>query len=207
MAREEVPDLIVSDVMMPEMDGYELTRTLKGDPLTCHIPIVLLTARADISSRIEGWDQGADEYLAKPFQEQELKARLRNLLETRRKLQEKYLSERKARNQPPLINDPLVRQVIELIEKDLMAQWDAESLAATLFVTQKQLYRKLQNVAGMHITEFVRYVRLQNASRLLTEHPDWKVATIAYEVGFGSPQEFSRRFREVFGCSPAQWRE
>lgn len=207
MARKEVPDLIISDVMMPEMDGYELTRTLKNDLLTCHIPIVLLTARAGLDSRLEGWERGADEYLVKPFDEQELKARLSNLLENQRKLQEKFLSEKKDKNQPPLIEDPLVRQVIQLIENDLMAQWDAESLAAALFVTQKQLYRKLRNVAGMHITEFVRYVRLHNASRLLTEHPDWKIATIAYEVGFGSPQEFSRRFREVFGCSPAQWRE
>jgi DNA-binding response OmpR family regulator len=205
-ARAEIPDLVISDVMMPEMDGYGLTRALKDDLLTCHIPVILLTAKADVGSRIEGWEKGADEYLAKPFHEEELRSRIRNLLEIRRKLQERYKAGSKPASTKPLSDDPLVRRVIQLVERDFTVQWEAESLAAALFVSQTQLYRKLKSTTSMHITEFVRYLRLQEAARLLTADREKKIAAIAYEVGFSTPQEFSRRFKELFEVTPGEWR-
>jgi signal transduction histidine kinase/DNA-binding response OmpR family regulator/ligand-binding sensor domain-containing protein len=207
-ARAEIPDLVISDVMMPEMDGYEVVHALKTDPLTCHIPIVLLTARADLDSRLEGWERGADEYLSKPFNPEELNARIANLLENRRRLQERFRSPESPAVQASYkdIDDPLVRALIEKIEKDLTRQWEAWELAQTLRVQENQLYRKLKSVTNRHITDFVRYVRLENSRRLLLEKPNETVAVIAYDVGFGSPQEFSRKFKEEYGCTPGQWR-
>lgn len=172
MARAEIPDLIISDVMMPEMDGYEVVHTLKADPLTCHIPIVLLTAKADPDSRIEGWEKGADEYLSKPFHPEELKVRVANLLENRRRLQERFQSPASPQAQASYkgIDDPLVKALINLIEKDLTVQWEARELAGALKVQENQLYRKLKSVTNRPITNFVRYVRLENARRLLLKN-------------------------------------
>jgi transcriptional regulator GlxA family with amidase domain len=129
-----------------------------------------------------------------------------DLLENRRRLQERFQSS----GSPPAqasykgIDDPLLKALIDLIEKDLTAQWEARELAGALKVQENQLYRKLKSVTNRPITNFVRYVRLENARRLLLEKPDETVAVIAYDVGFGSPQEFSRRFKEEYGCTPKE---
>lgn len=215
-ARATVPDLIISDVMMPGKDGFEVCQTLKTDERTSHIPIILLTAKADLESRLIGLRRGADAYLAKPFNKEELLVHIRNLLEVRQKLQAHYRGLLAAGNQGPTPAKAPLEQVMEhafiqkiktLLEKDLILQWEVPDLAYQLHISVSQLHRKLAALTGMHTTEFVRYIRLVHARDLLLQRPEEKISAVAYDVGFKSPNEFSRRFKEVFGMTPAEWRE
>lgn len=216
-ALELIPDLIISDVMMPHKDGFEVCHTLKTDARTSHIPVVLLTAKADITSKITGLQHGADAYLPKPFHREELLAHIVNLLEVRRKLQAYYLSLAGLSTDaslPDVLPDlgaahekAFLDNVKAVIEADWHRQWTVPELADALFVSVSQLHRKLRALSGMHTTQFVRHVRLMRASAELRTRPDDKISSIAYEVGFSNAQEFTRRFKEVFGVTPAAWRQ
>ncbi|MBK8193787.1 MAG: response regulator [Lewinellaceae bacterium] len=215
-ALESVPDLIISDVMMPRKDGFEVCRVLKNDERTSHIPIILLTAKADIESRLVGLKRGADAYLAKPFHKEELLVRIYNLLEVRRRLQTHYLTLAglKEGEMPPgmvvpehEMEDAFIQKVRELIEADFSVQWQVPELAHKLLVSTTQLHRKLAALTGMHTTEFVRHVRLTKASQLLRSKPDERISAIASESGFENVNEFNRRFKEVFGMPPGEWRK
>ncbi len=217
-ALDLMPDLIVSDVMMPHKDGFEVCHTLKTDTRTSHIPIILLTAKADIDSRIAGLKRGADDYLAKPFHKEELLVRIANLLEALRKLRAYYLRSAglatDGEEPMALPPDPVTAQeqrfleeVKNLIEADLQRQWTVPELADALFVSVSQLHRKLDALSGMHTTQFVRHVRLTRARTELRARPADKIASIAYDVGFSNAQEFSRRFKELFGVTPGEWRD
>lgn len=216
-ALELIPDLIISDVMMPHKDGFEVCHALKTDARTSHIPVILLTAKADMASRVTGLQHGADAYLPKPFHREELLAHIVNLLEVRRKLQAYYLSSAglstdasptavlpglEATDEKAFLN-----KIKAVIEADLHRQWTVPELAEALFVSVSQLHRKLRALSGMHTTQFVRHVRLMRASAELRRRPDDKISSIAYEVGFSNAQEFTRRFKEVFGVTPAVWRQ
>ena len=227
LAQKEVPDLIISDVMMPEMDGFEVCRRIKTEVATSHIPVILLTAKADLESRLEGLEYGADAYLSKPFEERELKIRLRNLLELRKRLQDKFRApgnwqaeggadtpEKQAGEsllfdleQYSALDATFVKKLKGLIEADYSVQWKVPELAKEMLVSPTQLYKKLKSITGMYPTEFVRYLRLMEATRVMQEHPDWTNTRIAGEVGFSSLSEFSNRFKKFFGVRPTQWRE
>jgi signal transduction histidine kinase/ligand-binding sensor domain-containing protein/DNA-binding response OmpR family regulator len=220
MALEYIPDLIISDIMMPEKDGYELCRTLKNTEASSHIPIVLLTAKADLEAKIEGLQKGADAYLYKPFHKEELLITVSNLLEVRLKLQAHYLHQAGLTTtkdeQPQIPNNSslelamehaFIQKIKTLVEADFSKQWDVPELARALQVSISQLHRKLTALTGMHTTEFVRYVRLVKAREKLRSNREEKIAVIAYEVGFTSPNEFTRRFKEVFGVTPGEWRK
>ncbi|MCB0574820.1 MAG: response regulator [Saprospiraceae bacterium] len=213
-----VPDLIVCDVMMPNKDGFEVCQALKADARTSHIPIILLTAKADIESRLVGLRRGADDYLAKPFYKQELLTRINNLLMQRRLLQAHYLalaggqvSNLTGQDAPGSLDinmeDAFIRRVKGIIEEDFSRQWQATEIARSLHVSESQLYRKLQALTNMHITEFIRFVRLSKARQLLREQPNETISAIAYDVGFHNAQEFSRRFKELFSMTPSDWRK
>lgn len=216
-----VPDLIISDVMMPQKDGFEVCYTLKTDERTSHIPIILLTAKADLESKLAGLQRGADAYLPKPFHKEELLTHIRNLLEVRKKLHAWYLAQAglripistKVESKPApaqtleqAMEHAFIQKIRTLLEADLGRQWLVPELAQSLYVSVSQLHRKLEALTGMHPTEFVRYVRLVHAGRLLRERPEERITAISYEVGFTSPNEFSRRFREVFDVTPGEWR-
>jgi DNA-binding response OmpR family regulator len=219
LALEHTPDLIISDIMMPEKDGYELCRTLKNTEASSHIPIVLLTAKAELDAKIEGLQKGADAYLYKPFHKEELLAYVHNLLDVRLKLQAHYLHQAglTANTEPAqILNNSSIEQAMEhafiqkiktLVEADFSKQWDVPELARALQVSISQLHRKLTALTGMHTTEFVRYVRLVRASEILRSNREEKIVVIAYEVGFTSANEFARRFKEVFGMTPGEWRK
>lgn len=217
-ALDLVPDLILSDVMMPVKDGYELCHTLKSDARSSHIPIILLTAKADMDSKLDGLQRGADVYLSKPFHAGELLAQVHNLLDIRKKLQAYYLQQAglemagaTSQVPPPNLESGMEHEFIQkvrmLLKADLSKQWEVPELAQALQVSVSQLHRKLEALTGMHTTAFVRRVRLVKAKEKLLQTPKETIATIGYAVGFNSPNEFSRRFKEVFGMTPGEWRE
>jgi signal transduction histidine kinase/DNA-binding response OmpR family regulator len=205
-ATEQVPDLIVSDVMMPKKDGYELTHFLKNDERTDHIPIVLLTAKADVDSRISGLEKGADAYLAKPFDKRELLVRLEKLLELRKKLQARYAQVSDTSEVSDTLN-PFLQKFYSLVEKELSnPDLDMNQLCRSLGMSRSQVFRKLKALTGKSASHFIRSIRLQQAKKLLATS-DLTVSEIAYEVGFTSPSYFSTAFMEEFGTAPSATRK
>lgn len=209
-AVELAPDLIVSDVMMPEKDGFELCETLKNDPRTSHIPIILLTARVTVEDRIAGLQRGADAYLAKPFHQQELLLHLRNLLHLRTRLQERY-----ATLEPPVptddpglqIEDAFLQKFREFVEAQLgNAQLSVDDLCRAVGMGRTNLHQKITSLTGMSAMQFVRALRLRKAKELL-ERGDLNVSEVAFEVGFDDPKYFGRVFAEETGVPPTQWRK
>ncbi|MBC7774392.1 MAG: response regulator, partial [Phycisphaerae bacterium] len=209
MAIELIPDLIVSDVMMPEKDGFELCQTLKNDERTSHIPLVLLTAKADVSSRIEGLSRGADDYIAKPFDRTELEIRLRNLVENRRRLKSRYAS----LPLPPASEDPdlkledafllKIRDVVEAHLSD--SDFEMPQLERALGMSRSQIFRKVKALTDQPPTLFIRSIRLFKAKELL-QTSRLTIAEVAYEVGFTTPSYFSTAFLEEFGKNPSDFR-
>lgn len=203
------PDIIVCDVMMPKMDGFELCKRLKNDIETSHIPIILLTARADDDVRREGYESGADAYLSKPFNMEVLLARIRNLVEERRRRIHSFTSE--ADITPSQITvTPLDRQLIdritECVERNIgNPNYSVEELSSDVAMHRMNLYRKLQSITGMTPSEFLRTMRLKRAAQLLAQDGNLPVAEVAEMVGFNTPKYFTRYFREMFGCTPSQY--
>ena len=207
-ATSQIPDLIISDVMMPNMNGIELCSAIKTNELTNHIPIILLTVRASDDSKIEGLDIGADDYITKPFEIKELKARIRNLIEQRRQLQRKY--NRGYGLQPSEIasssaDERFLKKTLSLLEANISeSNFGVEQLAGALSVHRTQLYRKLRAITGQTAVEFIRSVRLNRAAQLLQNKHD-NIAQIAYEVGFSNPSYFSSSFYKQFGMYPTEY--
>ncbi|HRW74308.1 MAG: response regulator [Lewinellaceae bacterium] len=206
LAISSVPDIIVSDVMMPEKNGYEVCETLKQDVRTNHIPIILLTAKVEQEDRVTGLVHGADAYLTKPFDKAELFVRLNKLLELRRVLREKYREGATQVRQQPERPDPQSQFLFDL--RISVARHMAESdetlglVQQELGLSQMQLYRKLKAIADITPTLFVRQVRLEQARELLLT-TDLQIAEIAYQVGFNDPAYFSRAFSDHFGQPPS----
>ncbi len=207
-AREMAIDLVISDIMMPVMDGVQLCRELKGDDRTNHIPVILLTARATSEGKLEGLDVGADDYVVKPFDARELVARVKNLIETRRKLWEKY--HRQVTLGPTDISvtsadERFLKRLAEYIEQHVAdAAYDTEALAHDMCMSRMQLNRKLHALTGKSTHEVVREFRLQRAAELLRVHAE-NIAGVSYDVGFNSPSSFARAFRERFGILPSEY--
>lgn len=218
-AEKLIPDLIISDIRMPKMDGNELTRILKNDEKTSHIPIILLTAKPGQESKLEGLETGADDYLMKPFDTKELIVRIKNLINMRRKLQEKYgnrdfvvpqrdeenlsrLGEAKAGKLSNL-EEKFMSKVIEVIEKHLSEEeFSIEQFGKEVGMSRVQLHRKLKALTGKSASSYLRSVRLSKAKKMIEEQKG-NVSEIAYSVGFSSPQYFTRCFKEEFGYPPS----
>ncbi|MEM6262211.1 MAG: ATP-binding protein, partial [Bacteroidota bacterium] len=209
-ALELIPDLVISDVMMPRKDGFELCYALKHDRTTSHIPVILLTARADADSKLAGLRKGADAYLTKPFDEKELRIRIDNLLALRRTLQERYLSGVEVTEEAPAgfeQEDTFISQFKAVVTERLDdPKLDVSALGMALNLSRTPLHNKLKALTGMSTTEFVRHIRLQHAAELLKE-PQYNISEVAHATGFQSPNYFTRRFRELYGVTPKEWRE
>ena len=213
LAREAIPDIIVSDVMMPVMDGLEFCRKIKADTMTSHIPVILLTARSTEEQQIQGLGSGADDYMMKPFSADLLRVRIENLLESRRKLRiifnGKEKNVQKAEQEAAL--SPLDQKFMERL-KEVFGQHLSDSdikvddLGAEIGLGRVQLYRKLKAITGLAPVEMLKQMRLEKAHELLM-HSDQTVATIAYDTGFSSPSYFSRCFRDRYGVSPSDIRK
>lgn len=204
---EHLPDLVVSDVMMPEMDGVEMTERLKKNPLTSHIPVILLTAKASEEARIEGLETGADAYMAKPFSAQELMVRAKKLIEGRKKLREAFKKElllEPSESDAPSIQDMFLTKVTETIQKNL---WDpdfgAERLSGSFNFSRRQFHRKVQALTGHTPGQLIRMFRLKKAKQMI-EKGNGTVSEIAYEVGFNNLSYFSKCFSEQFGKLPSE---
>ncbi|MCB9283429.1 MAG: response regulator [Lewinellaceae bacterium] len=211
-ALERIPDIILSDVMMPKKDGFELCETLKEDIRTSHIPIILLTAKSDIESRLAGLKQGADDYLAKPFHEEELLVRMQNLLDMRRKLQERYQNfythlPAGQKDELPSKEDAFILKLKEIVEAHIDdPDFNLDALSQALFLSRSQLGRKVKALTGNSPALFLRLLRLQKARHLLltTTIP---VKEVGYKVGLSNPTYFSRSYTEAFGESPSNTRQ
>jgi signal transduction histidine kinase/DNA-binding response OmpR family regulator len=217
-ALESIPDLIISDVMMPEKDGFEVCDTLKKDERSSHIPIVMLTARADVESRLTGLRRGADAYLAKPFVEEELLIVTENLLELRRKLQSKYA--KSALDNVPIeenaskevagvedVENVFLKKAIAHIEAKIDdAEFGNEELARKMTMSESQLHRKIKALTQQSLSIFIRSVRLRQG-RALLETTNLSISEVAYAVGYTDPAYFSRTFSAEFGFPPTSIRK
>lgn len=204
-----VPDLIISDVMMPLRDGFEVCQTLKNDPRTSHIPLILLTAKADLPYKLDGLRRGADAYLAKPFHREELLAHIDNLLESRRLLQQHYLGVAGLAAPPAAqqAEDGFVLTVRRLIEEHLDDHtYSVEQLCRDTGMSNAHLHRKLTALTGLSAVRFIRQIRLKHARELLRD-PAHNITAVAYDTGFNDPSYFSRIFKQEFGLTPKAWRE
>ena len=215
LARESVPDLIISDVMMPVMDGLQFCKRIKEDSITSHIPVILLTARSDEQQQIEGFEHGADAYLTKPFNAQYLLARIVNLLQGREKLR-KAFSE-KAEKAPLLTDTPaeqlstpasrFLDSLKEVVDKHISdTHLKMDDLGVELGMSRVQLYRKVKALTGLSPVELLRKIRLQKAYSLLL-NSDMTISEIAYEVGFGTPSYFSSCFKKQYDKYPTDVRK
>lgn len=213
-ALELIPDIIISDVMMPRKDGFEVCRALKLDERTSHIPIILLTAKAEEEAKIQGLRTGADAYLKKPFNREELFVRLEKLLELRKQLQKKYAqagATSTADSPPsaaePTLDDLFMQKFQQAIEMKMgQSDFGLEGLCKMLSMSRTQLYRKAKALTGESPVRFIQKVRLNKARELLRT-TELNVSEIAYEVGFADPAYFSRAFNKEFGAPPSSIRK
>lgn len=203
------PDLVISDVLMPEMDGIELCRHIKTKPDTMHIPVILLTALDGEESQISGYETGADSYLTKPFSEKLLLSQIQNLLDKRKKTQETLLLSSSMNEALALGNAHLgfLGQVEAIVVKNLLDPgFSVEALADKLKISRTSLHRKLKHQTGQSTTEFIRYIRLKSAVKMLKTE-NYTLSEIAYNTGFGSPSYFSTTFKKQFGITPKEYCE
>jgi YesN/AraC family two-component response regulator len=221
VAREQVPDLIVSDVMMPVMNGLEFCQQVKSDFVTSHIPVILLTARALSSHQIEGYESGADAYITKPFEKELLQARITNLLHSRRVLKDLWGSkdeEKEAASEETAVptmeavadaqpSSPFVMRFKAVVEARLSdSNLSVEDLGADMGLSRVQLYRKVKALTGSTPVDLIRKARLAKARELL-QSTDLTVSEVAYKVGFTTPSYFTKCFKDEYGRVPGDVRE
>jgi signal transduction histidine kinase/ligand-binding sensor domain-containing protein/DNA-binding response OmpR family regulator len=204
-AIKHIPDLIVSDVMMPKMDGFELCDKLKTDERTSHIPIIMLTAKATSKDKIEGYETGADDYIMKPFDATELKVRIKNLIEIRRRLQKKFSRDDYAiPKELSSLDQRFMEKVLSIIKKHISEEeFSIDELGKESAMSRGQIYYKIKALTGKSPSLFLRSVRLMEAKKMIKEHKG-TISEIAYSVGFGSPAYFTKCFSQEFGYPPSK---
>ncbi|WP_340111269.1 hybrid sensor histidine kinase/response regulator transcription factor [Maribellus mangrovi] len=208
-ALEHIPDIIISDVMMPEMNGFEVTDRLKNDLRTSHIPVLLLTAKADEKSKLAGLSKGADAYMVKPFNKKELIVRLENLVDLRRKLKSRYkyyIPELIQSGKGTSLDEVFLKKVKNDLEKNYSDEnYNTEQLCQNIGMSRVQLFRKLKALTGKVPSLMIRSYRLEKARNLIVS-TDRQIAEIAYNCGFGNAAYFTQVFSEIYGVSPTQMR-
>lgn len=203
MTSENIPDLIISDVMMPEMDGYEFCRSVKEDDRTSHIPVIMLTAKAGLDSKVEGLETGADDYLAKPFSARELIARIKNLIKLRKDLHNKF-----NQTQDTSIfaekENIFISNLKKVIDENMMKEdFNVVDLGKALAMSRTQVHRKLKALTNLSTSQFIRQYKLGKGRELLLAG-DYNVSEVAYQLGFNTPNYFSTCFTEHFGYPPSE---
>jgi len=207
-AVEYLPDLIISDIMMPGMDGIELCKRLNSDVKTSHIPIILLTARQSEESIIEGYQTGADAYIIKPFSTVVLNSRIQNLLASRIKLRElfgkgTFIDTKAITNN--VIDEAFINKAIKIIQDNLSeTEFNSETLSEKLKMSRALLYKKIKSITDMTVHNFILTVKMNKASEFLLSG-EFNVSEVAYKVGFTDASNFSRSFSKQFGCSPSKY--
>ena len=205
-------DLVVSDVMMPEMDGFTLLRMIKTNVNSSHIPVVMLTSKSDVANRLEGLEKGADAFLAKPFDMDELHVVINNLITKNLRLKGKFSGTQQQKDKVVETevkgNDELLMERIMKVVNDHLSDSDfnVEMLTKEVGISRAQLHRKMKEMTGLPVSEFIRNIRLEQAVRLLKEQKI-NVTQVAYTVGFSNLAHFSTVFRKQFGVSPTEYIE
>ncbi|NDV59508.1 hybrid sensor histidine kinase/response regulator transcription factor [Bacteroides sp. 519] len=208
-----IPDIIVSDIMMPGMNGIALTKIIKEDVRTSHIPVILLTAKDSLQDKEEGYESGADSYLTKPFSATLLRSRINNLLEGRKKLANQFSSNIKAEDDKSIkfkesltqLDNDFLQSITKLIEDNLESEKiDIGYLSDKMFMSSSTLYRKIKALTGVSTNEFVRKIKMRNAERLLLEGK-FTITEVSFRVGMNSPVYFRQCFKEEFGVTPSEY--
>ena len=219
-ALQYLPDFIISDIMMPVMDGLDMVKAIKEDRNICHIPIILLSAKSSLDDRISGLEQGIDDYITKPFSSTYLKTRIKFLLHQRKELQKFYLEqwseEEKSQSTPstPLepsrpeiksFDEQFMQQVMKIMEKQMdNSEWTIDEFAQELGMGRTVFYQKLKSIIGLSPIDFVREMRIKRAMQLI-ESGEYNVSSIAYMTGFNDPKYFSKCFKKKYGVSPSEY--
>jgi len=208
-ALEHMPDLVVTDLMMPGMDGIELCRQLKAHVETSHIPVIVLTAKTSVESQVEGLEAGADDYVTKPFNKLLLKTRVHNLLQSRQLLRERFSRDFMVPNQPFIESSPeqaFLKQTFAVLEKYYQdPEFTTELFAEELNMSVRTLHRKLKALTGETPSKLIWSVRLKKAAALL-QSSDLRISDVAYKVGYIESSHFSRQFRQHYGKTPSEYR-
>ena len=203
-------DLVVSDVMMPEMDGFTMLRMIKTNMNLSHIPVVMLTSKADVANRLEGLEKGADAYLAKPFDMDELHVVINNLINKTLRLRGKYSGSQQQKHRVVETkvkgnDEALMERIMKVVNEHLSdSNFNVETMTKEVGISRAQLHRKMKEMTGLSVSEFVRNIRLEQAVRLLKEQKI-NVTQVAYTVGFSNLAHFSTVFRKQFGVSPSEY--
>jgi len=222
IARSQLPDIIITDLMMPEMDGLELARRLKEEVTTSHIPVVVLTAKTDLDTQVEALRRGADDFITKPFSSTYLRARIENILQQRKKLQELFLSSladyKGSRAGKPVDitpSEPLIESYDDRLMKDLMEVMEenidnsaltVDELVSKMGIGRSVFFKKLKSLTGLAPVEFIREVRVKRAAQLI-ESGEYTISQVTYMVGCNDPRYFSRIFKQRFGITPSEYRD
>jgi len=222
IAKDQLPDIIITDIMMPEMDGLELARKIKSDETTSHIPVVVLTAKTDLDTQLEALKTGADDYITKPFSSTYLKARIDNILNQRRKLHETFLSTLSTNlshqtskvfsTDPSLpvvesFDEKLLVKVMEIMEKNMdNSELTVDQLVSKIGIGRSVFFKKLKSLTGIAPIEFIREVRIKRAAQLI-ETGEFTISQVTFMVGNNDPRYFSRCFKQKFGMTPSEYKE
>ena len=208
LAKKYTPDLIISDIMMPVMDGLELCSRLKKELHTSHIPVILLTAKVMIEHWVEGLETGADDYIPKPFNLQVLQARIQNLIDGRRRLKKMFSSPQETPGSHlagSSVDEEFISKAFAILEKSFWnPEFSANQFASEMFVSRSLLYKKFRAITDLNITDFINSFKLRKAVELIRENKQ-PIADIAFNVGFNDPKYFSRIFRKFYGMSPSEF--
>ena len=208
LLRDKEVDLIVSDVMMPVMDGVKMCKHLKQNLRTCHIPVYLLSAKADVKYQLEGLKVGADDYLPKPFSMSVLKAKIQNSLRTRRRAFDRYSNSTDVEPEKIAMNsldEDLLRKAIEVVERNMdNVEFSTEQFAREMNMSRSNLHLKLKAITGKSAIDFIHKIRFGRACQLLKEGK-YSVSEISYMVGYNTPSYFAARFKKYMGCLPTEY--
>ena len=208
--RSKTYDLIISDVMMPEMDGLTLLKSIKSNSALSHIPVILLTSKAEVSYRLEGLKKGADAYMAKPFSMEELHIQIDNLVDNMRRLRGKFTGAQEQADSVEQVrvkgnNDALMEKVMKSVNENLSnSDYDIDQLTSDVGISRAQLHRKMKEITGISTSEFIRNLRLEQAARLIREKK-LNITQVAYSVGFNNQTHFSTVFKKHFGVTPTEY--
>ena len=210
-------DLIISDVMMPVMDGYELTRRIKGDPNMSYLPIILLTAKTQEEDREEALRLGADSFVTKPFKIGDLELRINNIVENRKRIRREFKEQTAEETRErveqlvdvqPTADQLFLKRALDCVHQHLDdADYDRDAFARDMGASASTLYNKLRSLTGMNVSNFIRDIRMKEARRIARQQPDIRISDLAYKVGFRDPKYFSTCFKKEFGMQPSEYLE
>ena len=211
---QEELDIIISDVMMPVMDGIELTRQVKGDPNYQHLPVILLTAKTQDEDRDEALQIGADSYVTKPFKLKDLELRINNIVENRNRVKEEFINrigDPQPQLQPdaaPTADELFLKRAVDCVYAHLSdSEYDRDTFAADMGASASTLYNKLRALTGLSVSNFIRDIRMKEAMHIAQRQPDIRISDLAYKVGFKDPKYFSTCFKKEFGLQPSEYIE